>query len=524
MAVAPNKADFISKKVYGGRLFTRQSIAKSYEDLSFQSVSSKTIELVHNCANGSDTLGSGTGVVPVNHLVFDSPLPGALVSCLERGLNERISLALDDLRANEFEACDVLAAGETDLRAKLFVRLNPEISKYVSQQATLEPLLKAVNGLRDAVRTQVDPREAFIHCFRQADPQVCFQNSVSEGFDRAAQPFATAVGDLLLQERATYLERNAFDPIAAKVSDFYRGIFAGVETRIGDAAKTRWTDCLDQAAPADTTALLTQPFTGGAYFVSTPLLNCVNTAIVDDIKRVRDRFVGSLVAITDPDAQAFLNQLFQPVYVARLQKELEQSVTAEEAVREQRRSSVVDVLVGGLLAKVDWVEASMSAAQAQAKCAPLAQSAFDTYFANPGLSEKLPVRFKAIEDVRRAWSEEACTRAVASPVVAQVVQANVDQAWKQALTELDGDVATRAGTYAGTCATRYPDTPRRSLVRDRRKCLTNSWNAVESEAMGDWDQSPAGKQFASRRSDAKQGLIRRRTQLLEDAIRKMETH
>src|SRR5262249_42681753 len=155
-----------------------------YTDTTVRALNPQLLEMVNNCLTQAPPAGTSTGAAIAGsaHLTLDHPLPEAVVVCLEADLNNRISASLETLRGTEWEACDLLATQETRIRSDVFSRVSADVSRFVGQNIDRAPIIRATQQLRAALALSVDPREAYVHCFRQAQPENCYQQALSDAF------------------------------------------------------------------------------------------------------------------------------------------------------------------------------------------------------------------------------------------------------------------------------------------------------------------------------------------------------
>jgi hypothetical protein len=376
-----------------------------------------------------------------------------------------------------------------------------------------------------------------VHCFRQAQPESCYQQALSDAFDHAAQPYAAQLGDVLADEKTSFLAQNPFAQSQAKVTQFYSLVFAGIEPAVTASAGSRWDTCLNapsQSGPASSaqagSSPLVTPFSGGTHYVATDLLNCINSSFDGDLRSVRDAFIARLgLSVSDPDLQVLIQNMLLPGYLDTLKSKEDAAATAEDADRDRRKPGVLDVLSTQLTRDLTWLGAALTSDAAVAQCLPAATAAFNDYFGRVSASEQLPTRFAALEDVRTSWTHDACVQVVAGPAVTQVLQQRSQEAWTAATSALESAVLGRARDTATDCIARNPSPARflNAVVKQRRRsCLTatQTWSTIEAQAMADWGRSAEGKSFAvSRKSDALAYLAAHRKALQARAIAAMES-
>ncbi len=525
-SVSPKKTAFIARLVYGGRTYDDAGLRSAYEDLAARKVSPQLLELVQTCVTGeAGSAAPSSAVAPSSHLAFDLPLPEGLVSCLERRLHEKVSEALDHLKATEWEACDKLRDREQELTTATFVRLNPEIRQLVGQQQALAPMLRASRALREALAAEVDPREAYLHCHRREDPPACYSQALGDAFDRTATPYLTDLGETQVRERESFLSANPFDRGRSRVHEAFSQLFAGVDPMVVRAATDRWAGCLSAPDPTDVGPPLATPFTGGTQFVASGVLGCVNSEAYGDLDRVRDRFLSRLrLSMTDPDAAALVRQMLLPRYLEALGDRLRADVGRESAELDGLKTARVPALALELTGSLAWLSGALDIAQASTRCQPQAESSFDR------ICNDLRPRFSALEVLRRQWSRQACERAVASDPVQRLIREAVEAdrrasaaLWPGAIQELVSFLPDKAAAVGLTCKSRHPGS--RDVDRQRRRrCLTGTeaWAGLEAETVSAWLATPTGQRFAYRRADALLHLQSRRETLQRDAIRRME--
>jgi hypothetical protein len=532
LSVAPRKSAYLSANVFGGRVYDTAGLNAYYEDVVTRAASTALPSLVSGCASAAAP-GTGASVAATTdgpHLEFTVPLPDAITGCLERGLSDRISGALDDLRGNELEACDILSHLETDLRARIFSRLNPDIAQLVARQGALASLFESSRKLHATIDAELDPREAYLHCYRTAAARDCYQAALSAGFDGAAKLFAAALGDTQIgRERDAYFAANTFEKAGEAVAQFHRQLYAGIGGLVGAAASERWDDCqgVSPAASPSPTAPLTQPFGGGAQYVAREILDCVNTSAYADLRRARDRYLArfELAAASDPDGQAYVDELLLPQYLDGLNARLTESAEAEKAAREKLRDGFVASLAAPLVSDASWLAGAVSRDAAVGACQPAAEARFDAAVASsPGA---IPARFSAVEDVRRDWSALACGRAVDDPAVARAISAAADQAvhdWNEATQVLGDFILMRAQDESKSCAGLIAARgPRFVYSKRRHDCLIQAWPHLEQSARETWEKVPVAQKVLSRAAGIQEYLDAHRAQEQATALRKLDS-
>lgn len=537
---SPRKAALLSKKIYGGRTYDSKGLADYYTDSAVKALGPQLLETVNNCLSQAPVAGAaaGTAIAGAGHLNLDLPLPEAVVACLESDLNNQIGVSLDGFRATEWQACDLFSSQEAKIRADIFSRVNADVARFVGQNIDRAPIIRATQQLRAALALSIDPREAYVHCFRQAQPEACYQQALSDAFDHAAQSFAPQLGDVISQEKTSYLAQNPYSQSLTRAVQFYQAVFAGVEPAVNVSAENRWQNCMSASSTPGPTPVtqtgstpLVTPFSGGTHFVSSDLLNCINSQYDADLRTVRDAFISRLgLNVSDADVQALIQGILLPTYLDALRAKEDSAAAAEDAERNQRKPGVIDVLSAQLARDLAWLDGASTSDGAGAKCAIAATAAFNEYFSHVSSTEQLPTRFAAIDDIRSSWSLDVCTRTIAAPAVAQVLAQRAQRAWNDATTALENAIAARARDTATDCTARSPSPagkPVSQAVRNRRHlCLisTQNWNMVEAQALVDWGQSPEGRGFAvSRKTDAAKYLTAHRKALQAAAIKLMDS-
>jgi hypothetical protein len=516
-----DKARYLSNLIFGGRTYDADGLARYYEDEAVRLLKSDSglEKLAQQCL---DQKGGAQA-------------PTATTACMERGLNDAIDAAFDDLRGREWEACDQLEARDSEIRHRVFSRVNADVAAALSETIDLDRVLKGAEQLRSALASQVDPRAGYEHCYRQARPEDCYRQAVSDGFDRVAQPFAAQLESKLPSEKAAYLAQHSFEHSREESTLSYQKILAGIEPKVMAVADARWQSCLGAPVPA-APAPVVYPFSGGAHFVAASILNCINSAYAEDLRKVRDDFLaarsggsGQDLAVSDPDAQTLIQDLLLPGYLGELNSKEQAAAQAEDQERARRESGVLDVLSAELLRDKSWFDGAQTSSAAGDLCAEAAGTAFDSYFGRVSQSEQIPVRFEAIRNVRMQWSQGACTRVMTDPAIAQALNERSTQAWNKAVSVLQLAISTRAHDTAVDCVARNRSSrsqPAQSLRARRRHCLVShaNWSMVEAQALVDWDQTPEGHAYSSHRAEAQAYLSAHRSALQAAAIRSMESH
>ncbi|MGK5084107.1 hypothetical protein WDW37_12490 [Bdellovibrionota bacterium FG-1] len=519
---SPRKSAFLSKKIFGDRSYDPAGLAQYYEDWSVQTLKPQLLELVNTCLGDHPSLNDLTEP----HLTLEGAIPKPLISCLEHNLNEAVTQAFDQLRGVEWEACEQMAAHESAMRTHIFEQLGPDLSRLMAENADRAPFLQAIKNLRRTLKENIDPREGYIHCFQQAQPELCFSRALGEAFDREATPFVGILGSQIAAERADFLGQASFSTTQTTTRQFYTRFFAGTEGLLRTSAELRWKGCLDLAPPTSPLpSLLVQPFSGGGHFVAAELLNCINGAVSNDVTAVYQRQTSRLgLTLSDPDVQALVSELLLPAYLGRL-KELElMAATTEDATRDQQKTQVIEVLVSALSKDASWLGDSLGPEIAQARCEPLAQAAFDAYFTKNSDSQKLSVHFASLTSLRTEWSQKACAQAVLSPPIAQVLNERTSRAWTLAQQSLEQNIVAGARDQATECINRNRGNARTSIsIRNRRrKCLGASWSEIEARALATWKNTQEGRVFAARNNDVNTYLSAQRSRLQINAIKAME--
>jgi len=509
---SPERMKYVSENLYNGRIFTPEGLTRYYEDFAFRQLSQNVLELVDAClANPA----SGEGLSQPSLVLSDvAPL---VQGCLDRQVHQKITRALDELRAEEYEACDLLATTEGALRGRLVAQINPEVGKILAQRSALAPMLQASKQLRAALAAQLDPREAYLRCFRKPDPKGCYLTAMTDAFDRVASPVAVVLGDQLPKEREDYLAKNSFEASAERTAVFYQNVFAGIAPVIAEAAQARWKECLSTKTDgtAFTEELLTQPFSGSARFVEAALLNCINAKVIPDLDAARERYLKRLgLSLSDSDTQYFLQQSLLPEYLRHLQAFVDESSFIEDGEREERRAGVIDVLIGELTSKKDWYKPALTLSDLQAKCGGAAAAAFDGYFAKLSPEKRLPTRFAAWEDVRRQWAAEACRKAFQS-----LTHTDPKTLWSAVMGDLEAMMLAETAPVVSQCNKSYP---KKANGKQRRSCLVGQWEKIESAALSNWSQTESGKIFASPSKSAQAHLTSRKAALQASAAQKLD--
>jgi hypothetical protein len=516
---SPLKARYLSLKLFGGRTYDADGLERFYVDDAVEAVAPQILDGLNGCAlqkpaslaaDLADFANRGAAVAGSAHLKLDVPLPEPLVACIEADLRNRVSEAFERLKARERGASEVLARKETELRARVFDRLSPEVSRLARESSS--PLIQSIQDLRASVESQVDPREAYVHCFRQAQPESCYQQAIHDAFDRAAQPFAQKLGEMLPSEKTAYLSRHPYGRSQADSTRFYGEVFAEVEPQLAAAAETRWQKCMaaspaspspDPASGGPRAEPLVEPFSGGSRFVSASMLACINSSHEEDVRQVRDSHLRALgLDVSDSDVETLIQGMLLPTYLAAFDAKLDSSASKEDSERAQRKPGVIDVLASELTRETTWLGSVAGAEPAAESCAAAAGAAFDAYFRRVAPEERLPARFAAMEDIRNAWGREACARVLATPHVARELEQRDQKAWIAALAALEKAVAERARDKAVDCSARHSAL---AAQAERRRCLIadKAWSTIESQALVDWAQTPEGRSFAStRKKDA----------------------
>lgn len=497
---SPQKSALISQKIYGGRTFDSAGLTRYYTSAATTRVAAALGELVKQCSAGDPVLPDKQAS---GKLSFDGSIPARIVRCLEIGLDDRISAELDQLRATEWEACDHLPKSESEIRAKVFAELNPRLVELVKQQAEIGEMLAAARELKDALSLEVDPREAYLHCHRQPDPQGCYEKALADAYDGLANDpsqgkrYGQRMGDLLEQNRALYLAENDYDTSRLKVHEFYQMIYAGSDRMLQNVAETRWKECA--AATGDGPALLFEPFSGGTQFIAAPILQCLNQAAYSDVDQVRDRYAKRLgVSVTDPDAAALTRDLLLPKYLEALRELLTAGVKREGELHAQRKPTEIDAIASRVASERTWVAGTPGALSPQSlkdKCQPRAEAAFNERVGAVAGEQSLPMRFHAFEDVRLEWAKDACERAVNDFRVKLAVKEEIDKAWTPAASALEGAIVSQADGLINDCWSKYPGNWAQRKYQ-RENCYNHNWKTILGYAIKDWSQSDAGKPFA----------------------------
>lgn len=535
---SPLKAEFLSNKLFGGRTYDPAGLGNFYVDAAVKKTWPQLLGVVQSCVarNQGPSVSNGSAAIAgVAHLTLEAPLPENLVACLETEIDDRVTVEFDQLRATEWEACDLFSEKEVELRSQVFRRLSQEVSRLVAEDAVNSPAIQAMLKLRATLTVQVDPREAYIHCFRHVQPEACYQQALSDAFDLSGQAFAVELRDLLSLEKTYYLAANPYLQSQARAHQFYNEVLAGIEPILTEIAQSRWQSCFNMPTPSPLPGLgssgvdpIVSPYSGGTHYVSASLLNCINSAYEADLVTARDSFLSRHgLSVMDVDVQALIQEMLLPTYLSALKAKQNEVADAEDAKRERRMPGVLEVLSSALLRDRSWLAEYDSPDEANGPCLVAAGREFDSYFGRVSADEQLPIRFASTEDIRTDWSLRACAQVLASRSITQELKSRADKAWKSSLLVLESAVSSRARDKATDCVARNPRGSAKvseSIQMHRRECLIakHAWNVVETQALVDWSQSLEGRGFAStRKKDALAYLGERRRALQIVVIKTM---
>jgi hypothetical protein len=517
----PERTASLSTLLFGGRTFDAAGLGSYYENYATSKIIPDLLKIVDSCVTQSATAKPGEPTRDgAAHFGFDRPLPQALVACLESDVNRRATAAFDELRRVEWEACDQLETRGAEILARVFARLNPEVSRMVNENVDRMPVIRALEELRLALDSQIDAREAYVHCRLQAEPEGCFNQAMADGFDRVSAPFADRVGAEASTERASFLGRTTFGSAASAADQFYHGVLLGTEPSVRASADTRWEACLSTPPlAAEPSTLLVQPYTGGTVFVAAHILNCINGELEGDIRAIRDTQLKRLgLSMTDGDAQTLMQDLMRPIYLEALRSKQDAASSNETRELARRKPGVLEVMGTELTNDASWMGNASTREGAAANCQPVAEQVFSKYFSRVSSDQQLQARFNSIDDLRVEWANDACLNTVARKKFSDLIDQNSQKAWTAAMASLEAIVAVRAKDIATDCRAQYKLTVR------QRACLTlkRTWDGLESEALAEWSQTAVGKAYASRRKDATAYLKAERVRLQNSAISVMQ--
>ncbi|MCM2276807.1 MAG: hypothetical protein NDJ89_01870 [Oligoflexia bacterium] len=505
LSKSPRKSAFIAARLFGGRTFDESGLNAAYIQAAAGETKAGLPDLVDRCIVSPTDAGASPSRGQAVALKLDIPVEAPFLSCLQRGLAEKIDLALSRLRETEAEACEILNLRADGLRNDVAQALLPELTQIVSRQGSVAERIRAVAKLRERLSaSETDPREQALRCFGSESPQTCFSSVREKLFDETVVELALEIGEELPAEKQRFLKEYDYVRAQGELVRLYEQIFAGIEPKLDAAADKRWQACRLATSDAGASPALS-PFSGGSRFVSAAILNCINGAVNEDLARVRDRFAGRLgISVTDPDAQAFSLAQLAPRYLRRLSEALAREAAQEDQDRALRESATIGPMAAALASDLTWL--------GDPACLQRARTLLDSALsANP-----VPTRFLALEDLREDWAAKACQRALKSPEVAR-------KAWESALSGLEAEVLASAVEEASSCRAQSPKNT--STQRKQRKdCLTRSatWKRIEATALAQWGSSELGRRFASRQEEARRHLEKSRGSLQSSAVAQME--
>lgn len=408
------KTKFISEKFFGGRTFTSEGLQAYYQQFIQGRIEPALSEIVEFC------VGQGQKTPrPEREGSFSAPrlkLDGgtddpALASCIEADIDRRVSSAIDELRESEYEACDVFDKDEAAIRDMVMLALSPAASKHVLQRQHLASTVEAKHKLANDLASNIDAREAYLHCALKPDRETCYSAALIDAFDKVAEPYTSAIAGDLASIRMRFLDEYPITKTQLQVIGLFNGSFSDVDEDLAKQAKHRWHTCLalPNETPAQALMPLVLPFTGGTHFVSATILNCLNTAFNDDIiaaiRRSADR---SNLVLAHADAIAYLLNLFTPRYLAEFSKLEEEGTAAEDATRMKLLNDFIATAAKKLAADREWTdglgETRKTANQLWKRCLDRSRIEFDIFAAQ----NTIPLRFASIEDTRLLFSHANC--------------------------------------------------------------------------------------------------------------------
>lgn len=539
MKKQPKKAKFLAEKLWGGRTFDEAGLIDYYSKTAAQSMLRSASESVSGCIREPSSAGAGEGF----QMAMPDRLPAVSRECVARALNHEFEKQMDQLRSNEYEACDLLTRKFPLVKQKAAELLAADLSPILESNADLALMHKATEELRAELSVKLDAREVWLGCRKEAEPTECYAQTLTLAFEQVAQKFTARLSaESLTVEKNLYLETNSFLAVAKKVELFYRQLLGDSASVALEYGLERWDACLKDGIPTaaqspsassgepvpaeDAMIPPTLPFTGGQLYVSAKILSCINLGFAADTQAIRERWARSrkLFQIGDEEAQAYILEFLSRDYLMTLQGLAEEQSKREATERATLRTKAVSEISTELLGNLAWLGNAVSVAQGKTACATEGPLRFDRWMTSRSLtgSSPMPLNFEALENIRIQWSDEACAKALQDPSIVRRVDANRArrdrEAWQSALKNLERLVGKRADAFGLACAR----TNRTSAKRTT--CMRSGWVTIETQALADWDLTDEGRRYASRRRDAESSirLTNTRTRLQNEAIARME--
>ncbi|MCC7443056.1 MAG: hypothetical protein IT285_15590 [Bdellovibrionales bacterium] len=535
---SPLKSVHLGALLFGGRTFDDDGLIAGYAAIGARGIGAEIPSMVEACVRDHTTgLGAEPGPT-VRPLTIEMTLAPALKACIDRSFERLETRAVAELKRTELEACGFLTA-ERDLALRQGWErdLASQVNDVVDRQQEVAELAAALRELRARLARRIDPREAFVNCFRSRDTEgrpdheSCYERVMGAAFDHhaagggGAPDLRPAIGEeSLALERARWLAERTHADAGERAAELYRAMFAGADEVLAGAASDRWRECL--ASPAGTLdavegVVLTQPFTGGNQFIAAHVLNCVNARALEDVDAARDDFTGDLFRIDHPEAKAFVQGvILLPRYTAALQ------ALAEEAARRERAQILeqVPALAASaeerMLSDRAWIAGASSVDDALSRCSGRASAVVAELAAQQ--SVVFPQLFHTFGDAHGLAASRVCQRIRASAAFRTEVERQIAQRWQEALGRVDELFYAHSVERADYCWTQYRRRHSAADRASRRTCMRNRWDHLRARTFESWRATPDGQRFASRNDDVESHLRRRKEPLLQEAVRRME--
>jgi hypothetical protein len=522
---APGKAEYLRQNVFGGRSFTQEGLISEYRTRAVQAVRASLLEGVQECfATGGGASPSSEDAAVTLEGAWTTVLTAEVSRCIATQMGSRFAAAFDELRATEWEACDLLTPSqEAAFRSEGVTALLPDLERIVSQQAQVAEVLRASRELHERLSAQTDKREAFLRCQLEDDPRTCFSQAMAARFDLVVGDLVSRLGPTVETERRIFLTAQSYESAQEGVLGFYRQLFAGFEPE-RDRLVQRLAETCGSVAPEG--PLVVTPFSGGTRYVAPGLLSCLNAGVPGIYAGIHRHILEPYgLTLSSEAALRFVERaLFESGTLERLQAWVEREAERERTALDGTLGVSVAGLVQGLeTGDLAWIRAQNSVGAVRAGCAErLAERALEK-------ARELNPRFEAPESLAGRLSVLACERFVQSPSVqsqlAAVLEAERrarEEAWRLALGDLEGRVEAALVTRGADCRRQYPQ--RNSSARTQRaRCLRDHWRTAKSEALRAWSvEGAAGAAFASRNSEASNAMETAKSRLIEGAMRRME--
>jgi len=486
--ISPQKFEWISKNLFGGKNFSGTGIGSYYSSIASQYTMNSLPEVINNCVSNKNFYQAyALSEAQVNDFSEYDPL---LVQCILGGVSNITSQALVQIKLSEPEGCNYLSSSELVLKKQIVTDLANSIKTDLSKNIEISKQLQALSEFISLINESIDVRELFVNCLSEKDQIKCYQEKLNLSFQEIAKDYTDKIPSQVESYQSKYTQDNSFLATKGKLVSLFSQIFNGSESKFSDYANKKMQSCLNATYDLNSPGaenINYSPFNGGTQFINGNMINCINTKTQEDLLSILNKMGSKIgISLTTKESSQFVLEMYLNNFTSTIQALVKVEAEKENLILANLKRSINDSEINYLTSNTSWLGTiPKRGTEAMNACILFSTEHIDQTIKNQYTNVTSNLKFNSINKSTTNWAQEFCNSATTSKIVSDIFKKYQEKVVNDSIDSLHEIILKKAIPSGASCRGLFSRSDKVSL-KARNLCLSAKWGSISDDAIAEW--------------------------------------